>query len=103
MYNSKQNQHITEQITTDTLLKYVKIQYDITIVPREQISKVGLTMYIKVKPHSVVDPAQNTKGILYCLDGDHLIITNNITSTANGKMSCLSNLLLPALYNQALL
>jgi hypothetical protein len=71
-------------------------------MPRGKISKIGLTMYIKVKPHSVVDPAQNTKGILYCLDCDHLIITN-IKSTANGKLACLSNLLLPALYNQALL
>ena len=72
-------------------------------MPRGKISKIGLTMYIKVKPHSIVDPAQNTKGILYCLDGDHLIIIN-ITSTANGKLLSLSNLLLlPALYNQALL
>lgn len=58
-------------------------------MPREKISKVGLTMYIKVKPHSVVDPAQNTKGILYHLDGDHLIITN-ITTPGNGKLSCVS-------------
>jgi len=71
-------------------------------VPRGKIRKIGLALYIKVKPHSAVGPVQNTKGILYCLDGDHLIITN-ITSTANGKLSCLSNLLLPALYNQALL
>jgi hypothetical protein len=67
-------------------------------MPRGKISKIGLTMYIKVKPYAVMDPAQNTKDILYCLDGDHLIITN-ITSTAYVQLSCLSNLLLllPAL------